>query len=121
MLVAKKADSLTEFVASDGCRLAEVIHPAKDGTSQGVSLARAWLEPGAATSPHTIDLLEIYYVLSGQGIMHAGDQRIDLQADVCVHLPPRTVQWVENTSPDKELVFLCVCHPAYDPELDKPA
>jgi mannose-6-phosphate isomerase-like protein (cupin superfamily) len=116
----KRADQLPTFTASDGCRLAEVIHPGKDGTSQGVSLARASLSPGAATTPHRLDFLEIYYVLRGRGVVHHGGEAQEVEPESCVHLPPGAVQWVENTG-EEDLVFLCVCHPAWRAGGDHPA
>ncbi len=116
-MLHKRAASLPRFTASDGCHLAEVIHPHNDGTAPGVSLARASLEPGQATSPHTLDFLEIYYVLSGRGVMHAGQESQEVSPESCVYLPPGVEQWLENTG-NQTLVFLCVCHPAYDPKSD---
>ena len=116
-MLHKKADHLATFTASDGCQLAEVIHPANDPTSPGVSLSRASLGPGKATSPHRLDFLEIYYVLQGRGVMHLDDQAQEIGPESCVYLPPGVVQWVENPGPG-ELVFLCVCHPAWRAEGD---
>ncbi|RJX28134.1 MAG: cupin domain-containing protein [Desulfarculus sp.] len=120
-MLHKRAASLPVFIASDGCQLSEVIHPQNDGTTWGVSLARASLPPGRATRPHVLDFAEIYYVLAGQGVMHLEQESAPLGPDSCLYLPPGARQWVQNTSPDQPLVFLCICHPAYDPAGDRPA
>ena len=112
-MLAKRADALPVFTASDGCALAEVIHPNNDGTSPGVSLSRASLPPGGATSPHCLEFVEIYYVLSGQGVMHLDGESGEIGPESCVYVPPGTVQWVANPGPDA-LVFLCVCSPAWE-------
>ena len=117
-ILHKNAASLPVFIASDGCILSEVIHPIHDGTTGQLSLARAALAPGKATHPHTLEFVEIYYVISGEGRMHLGEETTPVGADSCVYAPPRTRQWLENTSKDKDLVFLCVCHPAYDAQRD---
>ncbi|MEW5914146.1 MAG: cupin domain-containing protein [Thermodesulfobacteriota bacterium] len=120
-MLHKRAASLPVFIASDGCQLAEVIHPQNDGTTPGLSLARASLPPGQATQPHVLEFVEIYYVLAGQGVMHLGQESQALGPDSCVYVRPGVRQWVQSTSPDEPLVFLCVCHPAYDPAGDRPA
>ena len=114
----KSSSRLPVFTASDGCRLSEVIHPANDGTSQDVSLARASLGPGAQTKPHKLEFVEIYYVISGRGIMHVGADQVEVGPGSCVYLPAHTEQWLQNPSDSEPIVFLCVCSPAYDPGLD---
>jgi mannose-6-phosphate isomerase-like protein (cupin superfamily) len=118
--IHKKAASLPFFVASDGCLLAEVIHPTNDGTRADLSVARASLPPGQSTRPHLLEFVEIYYVVSGQGIMHLGEEQVPVEADSCIYLPPHTVQWLQNTSQDQDIVFLCICQPAYDAAKDRP-
>ena len=114
----KDAARLPVFIASDGCTLTEVIHPQNDQTVQGLSVARASLAPGGRTRPHHLEFVEVYYILTGQGIMHLEDQAVPVEPDSCIYLPAQTKQWVQNTSEEKELVFLCICHPAYDPAGD---
>lgn len=119
-MLHKKASQLATFTAEDGCRLAEVIHPANDPTAGGVSLSRAWLAPGEATAPHYLDFLEIYYVLRGRGVLHQDEQAQEVGPESCVYLPPGSRQWLHNTGRE-DLVFLCVCHPAWRAEGDHPA
>ncbi len=114
----KDAATLPEFAASDGCILSEVIHPGNDFTDPGISLARASLAPGKSTIPHQLDFIEIYYVLSGSGIMHLNGESRQVGPDACVYIPPGTTQWLENPGQDESIVFLCICHPAYDPAGD---
>lgn len=116
-MLRKHAADLPARPASDGCLLAEVIHPQNDGTSRGLSLARARLAPGQSTRPHRLDFLEIYYFLAGRGVMHLAGEKAAVEPDDCVYLPPGQVQWLQNTG-QEDLVFLCVCHPAYDPAGD---
>lgn len=119
-MLFKQADRLPGFTAADGCLLAEVIHPRNDATSPGVSLSRASLAPGKATTPHRLDFVEIYYVLRGRGRMHLDGETREIVPESCVYVPPDTVQWVENPGPG-DLVFLCLCHPAWSAEGDHPA
>ena len=114
----KQAAKLPDFQASDGCMLSEVIHPDNDHTAPGLSLARARLAPGESTKPHFLDFTEVYYIITGQGLMHLDDQACEVGPDSCIYAPPKTGQWLENTSQDEPIRFLCVCHPAYDPAGD---
>lgn len=120
-MLLKRAAKLPTFTASDGCLLAEVIHPAHDATAPGLSLARASLPPGGRTAPHRLDFLEVYYFLAGNGVMHVDHESAPVGPEDCVYLPAGRVQWVENTGQGGDLVFLCVCHPAWSAEGDHPA
>jgi mannose-6-phosphate isomerase-like protein (cupin superfamily) len=116
----KNADQLRPFTALDGCLLAEVLHPTRDPIAGEISLARACLPPGKSTTPHRLEFLEIYYVLRGRGVLHQDGHTQEVGPESCVYLPPGSRQWIENTGSD-ELVFLCVCHPAWRAEGDHPA
>ena len=89
-----------------------------DATALGVSLARASLPPGAQSQAHVLDFLEIYYFLSGQGVMHVGTEAVPVGPEACLYLPPGSVQWLENSSCQASLDFLCICHPAWFAEGD---
>ena len=119
-MLHKSADELEAFIAGDGCRLSEVIHPANDPTDAGISLSRAWLPPGGATNPHYLDFLEIYYVLRGRGVLHQDDLSQEVGPESCVYIPPGARQWLENTG-QQNLVFLCICHPAWRAQGDHSA
>jgi mannose-6-phosphate isomerase-like protein (cupin superfamily) len=110
---------LTAFEAADGCLIREVIHPRRDGTTPGVSLARAELPPGRATRPHCLDMVEIYYLLAGRGRMVIDGRAREVSPGQAIYIPAGAVQYIENTGPDN-LDFLCVCAPAYDPAGDHP-
>ncbi len=117
-IIVKLPNELMFFTASDGTRLAEVLHPRNDATAPGVSLARASLPPGAQSQAHALDFLEIYYFLSGQGVMHVGTEAVPVGPETCLYLPPGSVQWLENSSSQACLDFLCICHPAWFAEGD---
>ncbi len=120
MSLHKQARLVETFIASDGCEIAEVIHPVRDGTDSGVSLARAVVDPGQATKAHVLDFVEIYYIISGRGVIHLDGRAAEVGPEDCVYIPAGRRQWIQNTG-DEDLVFLCVCTPAYDPHGDHPA
>lgn len=116
-VLIKDARLIPAFDSADGCAIQEIVHPGNDGTSQAVSLARAEVAPGRSTRPHRLDRLEIYFILSGRGRMHVGDETAEVSPDQAVYIPAGEPQFIENIGL-APLVFLCICQPAYDPAGD---
>lgn len=119
-MLIKTSDDIPLFEAADGCLVAEVIHPRNDGTTPRVSLARATVRPGRSTRPHRLDMVEIYYVLEGRGLMFIDGESREVEAGQAVYIPVGAVQHIKNTG-SGGLSFLCVCAPAYDRAKDHPA
>jgi len=117
-MLIKDIGHLIPFASKDSCLIKEIIHPKNDGVSAGISLALAEVEPGGATKPHRLNVLEIYYILSGRGTMHIADQTAEVKPGRAVYIPPGQIQFIENSG-NAPLKFLCICHPAYDPDLDE--
>ena len=44
--------------------------------------------------------------------MHIGDESAEVSVASAVYIPPRSVQFIENTG-DGDLVFLCIVDPAW--------
>jgi len=77
------------------------------------AFCHAYLQPGKATVPHHLKhQSEVYYVLSGEGLMHIDDEAGSLSVGQAVYIPPRATQWIENTG-EGELVFLAICSPQW--------
>jgi mannose-6-phosphate isomerase-like protein (cupin superfamily) len=77
-------------------------------------LAEATVPPGIRTAAHHHPKTEeIYYILSGTGIMHLADESKRVSRGDAIAIPPGTVHWIENDSPS-DLVFLCTCAPGYE-------
>lgn len=47
--------------------------------------------------------------------MHIDDESAEVEAGDAIDIPPRSVQWIENSS-DGELEFLCIVDPAWESE-----
>lgn len=89
-----------------------------------LSIARARVEPGVTTELHILDIAERYLIMQGEGEMEygmdivAGENDPDLErrsvnpGDV-VLIPPGVAQRITNTG-DEDLVFFCVCTPAWE-------
>jgi len=103
----------TEIVAGDGTRLRELLHPERDLQFSGrYSLAHATLPAGENSQRHRLKAGEVYYILSGRGLMHIGDSCGEVKSGDAVHIPPGAVQWLENAG-NSDLCFLCVVDPAW--------
>ncbi|MDO9540337.1 MAG: cupin domain-containing protein [Methanocalculus sp.] len=104
--------------AGDLCLLAELFHPERTapGVASRYSLAHAIILAGEATIPHRLKASsEVYYILSGRGVMHIDDEVAEIGVGQLVYIPPGAVQWVENRG-DEDLVFLAIVDPAWREE-----
>jgi mannose-6-phosphate isomerase-like protein (cupin superfamily) len=103
------------FIAGDGTHLRELLHPDKAALVLRYSLAHALVPPGEASQPHRLKTSEVYYLLSGEGLMHIDQEAAPVRAGQAVYIPPGATQWIENTGPDN-LTFLCIVDPAWRAE-----
>ncbi len=102
-----------EFIAGDATRLHELVNPHNDkGFAGRYSLAHAIVEPQKKSAPHKMLTSEAYYILEGNGVMHIGDEQVEVGAGDFIDIPPGAVQWIENTG-QGNLVFLCIVDPAW--------
>ncbi|MCB9731175.1 MAG: cupin domain-containing protein [Deltaproteobacteria bacterium] len=80
----------------------------------GGKLGVAWnrVPPGYTGCPFHAHHLEdeVFYVLSGRGVLRYGDDLHDLRAGDCVSCPAGTgkAHQLANTSPDEDLVYLSI-------------
>ncbi len=118
-MLVKCLKDCPEIVANDDSRLRELLHPANDGVNPGFSVAYAVVEPGGATVPHRLKTsTEVYYVIDGRATVHVGDEVRAVEPGCVVHIPPGTVQWVENTG-DIPFRFLCIVSPPWRADDDE--
>jgi len=101
-----------EFLAGDQCRLREILHPDKADLALRYSLAHAVVAPGQTTRLHALRTSEVYYVLSGRGIMRIDDETAPVGPGDTVYIPPQTKQQITNNG-SEDLVFLCIVDPAW--------
>lgn len=104
-----------EFIAGDGSLLREVLHPEKSALEIRYSLAHAKVNAGHRTEPHRLQSCEVYYIVAGEGLMHVGEETLEVGAGCAVYIPPRAVQYIENTG-RSDLEFLCIVDPAWRQE-----
>jgi mannose-6-phosphate isomerase-like protein (cupin superfamily) len=92
------------------------IRPLIDRTTTEItacSLAEETLPPGAAVAPHHHrEIEEIYYLLSGKGVMTVGEQRREVGPGDAVYVPRNHRHTLENTGTEP-IKLLLVCGPAF--------
>ena len=104
-----------EFIAGDSTILRELLHPDKVDLNLRYSLAYAIVQPGKTSLRHSLKTSEVYYILSGQGIMHIGDELEKVFPGQAIYIPPHSKQFIENKGTE-DLKFLCIVDPAWRPE-----
>ncbi|MBI4779953.1 MAG: cupin domain-containing protein [Oscillatoriophycideae cyanobacterium NC_groundwater_1537_Pr4_S-0.65um_50_18] len=114
MLIQKLLDC-PEFVAGDGTQLRELLHPDKQAVAIGYSLAHAIVPPGQTSLPHALTTTEVYYILSGVGEMHIGEEVQLIEPGDAVYIPPNAKQFVRNHG-SEPLIFICMVDPAWRKE-----
>ncbi len=107
-----------QFIAGDDSILRELLHPGKSDLQIRYSLAHAEVRPGQKTKPHKLKSAEVYYIISGQGLMHINDRSSEVGPDCVVYIPPDSIQYIENTG-NSGLKFLCIVDPPWRKELEQ--
>ena len=114
-MLTKPLSACREILAGDKTILRELLHPSRDPAAVGYSLAHVKLAKGTASLPHRLKTSEVYYFISGRGLMHVDGDRATVGPEQTLYVPPGAVQHLENTGAD-ELVFLCIVDPAWRAE-----
>lgn len=114
-MLVQKLEQMEEFIAGDGTRLRELLHPDKQAIDLRYSLAHAVVAVGETSKPHSLTTSEVYYLLSGQGEMHIEDEVQIVESGDAVYIPPNAQQFIHNCG-DRPLVFICIVDPAWRKE-----
>ena len=120
-LKVRRLEDCEEIVALDGTILRELINPlhSKEKMHLDYSIAHAIVRPGEASMPHRFfEASEVYYILSGEGRMHVDDESAEVGPSDTVYIPPKGVQYIENTG-QEDLIFLCIVYPSWFPEAEE--
>ena len=104
-----------EFIAGDNCALREILHPDKADLAISYSLAHAVVKPGDTTWLHRLRTSEVYYIVTGEGIMHINDESEIVGAGSTVYIPPMARQCITNSG-KTDLTFICIVDPAWRKE-----
>jgi len=108
------ADEADEYYTEERCYILELSNSPAD---EGLSVARARVEPGVTTAVHrVIDTVERYVILSGTGRVEVeGLEPADVGQYDVVNIPEGATQRITNTA-DTDLVFLAICTPRFRQE-----
>ena len=107
------AGDAEEYTTLDGSRILELIRPEREG-SRNLSLARAVIESGCSTLRHRhVKTEEVYYVLSGQGMLEIGGEVEEVGPGDARLIVPGDAHRVTATGIEP-LVILCACSPPYE-------
>jgi mannose-6-phosphate isomerase-like protein (cupin superfamily) len=92
------------------------IRPLIDRTTSPISqcsLAEETLPPGCAVTPHHHEVLEeVYYILSGQGVMKIDNEERAVGAGDAIYIPRQARHTLANTGAEAMKILL-VCGPAF--------
>ncbi|HXU34935.1 MAG TPA: cupin domain-containing protein [Blastocatellia bacterium] len=92
------------------------IRPLIDRTTSEItqcSLAEETLPTGCAVTPHRHrQIEEIYYIVSGRGLMTVGDETREVGPGDAVYIPRGNRHTLENTG-EEPIKLILVCGPAF--------
>lgn len=115
-MLIRKLKNCPEITAGDKTKLRELLHPNRDYPFSGrYSIAHAAVPVGASSVKHKLTTDEVYYILTGRGIMHINDESAEVEPGDIIDIPPESVQWLENSG-NIDLSFLCIVDPAWRAE-----
>lgn len=70
--------------------------------SEIVAIFETTLESGQTIPPHFHpDAEELYYILSGKGLMHIENERREIETGDVIYIPPEKVHFLQNTSAEQ--------------------
>ncbi len=109
MRLPEDLDEQNSYKGQDGTLIAEI------EINKNYSLAYGELKARQSNKQHTMRMKELYYIISGKGIIMVNnfDHKI-AKGDVIV-IPENAVQKITNTG-RRKLKFLMIVNPPYDPE-----
>lgn len=117
-MFVRNLDQCETIIANDLTELRELFHPETDDIPVSYSLAHAIIRPGQRSIRHHLEgRSEVYYLLSGEGVMHIDAESRPVRAGDALLIPPGAVQFLENTG-TADLLFLAIVEPAWRAEAD---
>ncbi|MEZ4528685.1 MAG: cupin domain-containing protein [Desulfobacterales bacterium] len=114
-IVKTRFTEIPAYITKDGSLIRELMHPNLHAC-HNQSLAEAEIPPGSLTRLHRhVHTEELYHILTGNGLMHLGDERFAVESGDTVCIRPGTPHQIRNTG-ETSLKILCCCCPPYSHE-----
>ena len=101
-----------EYYFEERCFIRELLNNA---SSPDLSIAQARVEPGVTTVWHSLSGLEVYYILSGEGLAEVADSEYRVGPGDIVRINANERQRITNTG-SEYLLFLAICTPRFVPQ-----
>ena len=120
-MIIRRLRNMESIIALDNSIIRELLNPNHDALDLHLnySLAHATIKPGERSLSHRfLEASEVYYILHGSGVMHVNDEIQEVQQGDMIYIPPKGVQYIENTG-DSGLEFLCIVDPPWFPEAEE--
>jgi mannose-6-phosphate isomerase-like protein (cupin superfamily) len=103
------------FITKDGSEIRELLAH-RNSCIRNQTLAEARLPISGSTTPHFHEKSEeIYYILSGAGMLQIADKTCSVGPGDAIAIPPQQLHQITNTG-NEILKFLCCCAPGYEHE-----
>ncbi|CAF1024369.1 unnamed protein product [Brachionus calyciflorus] len=112
-----KLNDCEEIIAGDKTLLREIFNPLKEKLDINYSLARALILPGTSSQPHSLEAVEVFYIIRGKGEMHIDDEVQVVEPGDTVYIPANAVQWIVNKF-DETLEFLALVEPSWNKKIE---
>lgn len=111
----RRQQDLSPVRTGDGADVFELFGQKCPGIGS-ISLATGSLKPGQNAQIHYhVRTEEIYYVVSGQGVVKVADHEYTVEAGDAMYIPATYPHGLVNTSETDALVVLCISSPPFDP------
>jgi mannose-6-phosphate isomerase-like protein (cupin superfamily) len=108
-------DTINPIDGGEGSKIKQIFHPHNTMLGIRYSIVKCSIESGKSSKQHILKSSEVYYFLSGAGILQVDEQKLDVRAAQAVYVPPHSKQQLQNTS-TTPLEFLCIVDPAWREE-----
>lgn len=114
-MIIKKVQNIDPIDGGEGTEIRQIFHPHNTLNGIRFSISHSELKSGKKSKLHQLKSSEIYYILHGEGKLHADEDVLEISKDQVIYIPPQSKQYIENTGKDL-LKFLCIVDPAWKQE-----
>lgn len=116
-MFVKNLEDCKEFRSNDGCHLRELLHSRNDPVELPYSIAVARVEANESTYKHKLEQTEVYYIISGSGLMYIDKEVKQVKQGDVILIPPGAIQWMKNTG-NIDINFIAIVNPPWTMEQD---